>query len=114
MVVGPRQMARVEITAARLAPEKMFGLTDALPIGALTEHRPARSRFIGWHDHCHQHFSKKIRPGIAPEAWSARRGYIRPRRHLNLYYRSNRPCQTAGAICGLGVLIRRRHRATAI
>jgi hypothetical protein len=39
-VLGPRQIARVEITAARLAPEKMFGLTDALPIGALAEHRP--------------------------------------------------------------------------
>jgi hypothetical protein len=47
-----------------------------------------------------------------PDPHGAR--YIRPRRHLSLYYRSNRPCQTAGAICGSGVLVRRRHRATAI
>ena|SRR5450631_2540690 len=43
-----------------------------------------------------------------PDPYGA--GYIRPRRQLDLYYRSNRPCQTAGAICWF----RRRHRATAI
>ena len=41
-------------------------------------------------------------------------GYIRPRLHLNLYYRSNRPCQTGERFAGLGVLVRRRHRRTAV
>src|SRR5260370_42619350 len=45
VVLYPCQIARVEITAARLASEKVFGLTNATPVGALAEHRPAWSRF---------------------------------------------------------------------
>jgi hypothetical protein len=62
VVLKPNQIARVEITAARLASEKMFGLRNALPIGALAQDRPAWSRFGDWHDCRHQHLPKKIRP----------------------------------------------------
>ena len=55
---------------------------------------------------------KNQAPELLPRPDPHGGGYIRPRRHFNLYYRSNRSCQTARAICG--VLIRRRHRATAI
>jgi hypothetical protein len=47
VVLKPNQIARVEITAACLAFEKMFGLGNVLPIGALAQDRPAWSRFIG-------------------------------------------------------------------
>ena len=45
VVLDPPEIARVEIAAARLALEKMFDLTNATPVGALAEHRPAWSRF---------------------------------------------------------------------
>jgi hypothetical protein len=68
VILNPNQIPRIDPAVARLASEKMFGLGDAPPIGALAEHRPARSRFIDWHDRCHQHLSKKSGLGIAPEA----------------------------------------------
>ena len=46
VILNPDQIARVEIAAARLASEKMFALTNATPVGALAEHRPAWSRFF--------------------------------------------------------------------
>ena len=52
---GPHQIARVEITAARLAAEKMLGLTNAPTIGALAEHRPARSHEKPKHHLCNVH-----------------------------------------------------------
>jgi hypothetical protein len=43
----------------------MFGLTDAPPIGALTEHGPSRKRFGDWHDSFHlEHLTKKSDPGF--------------------------------------------------
>ena len=63
VVLDPNQIPRIDPAVARLALEKMFGLTNATPVGALAEHRPARSRFIEWHDRCHlAHLTKKIRP----------------------------------------------------
>jgi hypothetical protein len=32
--LDPNQIPRIDPAAARLAPEKMFGLTDAPPVGA--------------------------------------------------------------------------------
>jgi len=46
VILGPHQIPRIDPAVARLAPEKMFGLMDATPVGALAEHRPAWSRFI--------------------------------------------------------------------
>jgi hypothetical protein len=51
VILNPNQIARIEITAAHFAFEKMFSLGHVLPIGALAEHGPARSRFGDWHDH---------------------------------------------------------------
>jgi hypothetical protein len=46
VILNPNQIARIEITAARLASEIMLTFGDAPPVGALAEHGPARSRFI--------------------------------------------------------------------
>jgi hypothetical protein len=46
VVLDPCQIAHVDPTAARFASEKMLSLTDASPLGALAEHRPAWSRFF--------------------------------------------------------------------
>jgi hypothetical protein len=42
----PILIPRIEIAAANIASEKVFGLADAPPVGALADHRPARSRFF--------------------------------------------------------------------
>jgi hypothetical protein len=44
-VLDPNQIPRIDPTAARLA-EKTFGLTNATPVGAHAEQRPAQSRLI--------------------------------------------------------------------
>ncbi len=49
VILKPNQIAPVEIAAANLASEKMFGLTDATPVGAHAEHggnRTARALFV--------------------------------------------------------------------
>ncbi len=46
VVFDPSQIAHVDPAAARLASEKMLGLGEVPPIGALAEYRPAWSRFI--------------------------------------------------------------------
>jgi hypothetical protein len=46
MIQSPHVIPRVEIAAANVASEKVFGLADAKPVGALAEHRPAWSRFF--------------------------------------------------------------------
>ena len=46
MIQNPNVVPRVEIAAANVASEKVFGLADAKSIGALAEHRPAWSRFF--------------------------------------------------------------------
>jgi len=45
VVLGPHQIPRIDPTVARHTSEKMFGLADVSPVGALAEHRPAWSRF---------------------------------------------------------------------
>ena len=46
VILNPYVIPSVEIAAANVASEKVFGLADAPPIGALAEHRPAWSRFF--------------------------------------------------------------------
>ena len=46
VILNPYVIPRVEIAAANVASEKIFGLADAKPVGALAEHRPAWSRFF--------------------------------------------------------------------
>ena len=54
--------------------------TDATPVGAGAEHRPARSRFIDTHDRRHLAAPlKKVRPRISPRPDPIGTGYIRPR-----------------------------------
>jgi hypothetical protein len=50
VILCPHQIPRIDPPAARLASEKMFGLGDAMPVEALAEDHPARSRFIEPHD----------------------------------------------------------------
>ena len=40
MVLDPNQIPRIDPPAARLAPEKTFGLGDATPLDAFGEHVP--------------------------------------------------------------------------
>jgi hypothetical protein len=44
VIQNPYVIPRVEIAAANVASEKVFGLADAPPVGALADHRPTRSR----------------------------------------------------------------------
>jgi hypothetical protein len=53
VVLNPYEIAGVDKAAAHPAPEIMIGLTDATPVDALAEHRPARDRFIDRHDRRH-------------------------------------------------------------
>ena len=46
VILNPYVIPRVDPTVARVASEKMTSLTDAKPVGALAEHRPAWSRFF--------------------------------------------------------------------
>jgi hypothetical protein len=46
VIFKPNQIPRIEITAARLASEEMFGVGDPLPIGALA---PGPSRAVSVH-----------------------------------------------------------------
>jgi hypothetical protein len=46
MIQNPYVIPRVEIAAANVASEKVFGLADAKPVGAFADHRPAWSRFF--------------------------------------------------------------------
>jgi hypothetical protein len=46
VVLNPNEIPPVDPAVASLASKIMFGLTDAPPIGALAEHRPAWSRFF--------------------------------------------------------------------
>jgi hypothetical protein len=46
VIQNPYVIPRIEIAAANIASEKVFGLADAPPVGALADHRPARSRFF--------------------------------------------------------------------
>jgi hypothetical protein len=46
VILNPYVIPSVEIAAANVASEKVFGLADAKSIGALAEHRPAWSRFF--------------------------------------------------------------------
>jgi hypothetical protein len=46
VVLNPSEIPPVDPAVARLASKIMFGLTDAPPIGARAEHRPAWSRFF--------------------------------------------------------------------
>jgi hypothetical protein len=46
MIQNPYVIPRVEIAAANVASEKVFGLADATPVGAFADHRPAWSRFF--------------------------------------------------------------------
>jgi hypothetical protein len=63
VIIKPNQIPRIDPAVAYFASEKVIGLGNATPVGALAEHRPARSRFIEWHDRCHlAHLTKKIRP----------------------------------------------------
>jgi hypothetical protein len=63
----------------------------------------------------HGRSSKKNRASeLLPRPDPHGAGYIRPRLHLNLYYRSIAPVKLRERFAGLGVLVRRRHRATAI
>src|SRR5882757_5087539 len=66
VVLDPNQIPRIEIAAANLASEIMFGLADAPPVGPLAEHRTARPRFIDRHDRHHQPaFSKNQAPDFS-------------------------------------------------
>ena len=110
VILNPHEIAPVEIAAARLALEKMFGLTNATPVDALAEHRPARSRFIEWHDRCHlAHLTKKSGPGISPEARSAWRGV-----HPPAASQPNIAANVAPVKQASGGLARARHRPPAI
>jgi hypothetical protein len=53
VILNPRDIAGVDKAAANPATEIMLSLANATPVGALAEHRPARSRLIDWHDRCH-------------------------------------------------------------
>src|ERR1700730_9132701 len=97
VIFNPYVIPRIDPAVARLAPEKMFDLTNVSPVGALAEYRPARFRFIELHDRrhldppecCHRSIlpmvlwkvslsrfpwnhgtvlTKKSGPGISPEA----------------------------------------------
>src|SRR5450631_140584 len=46
VVLDPHQIPRIDPAVARHASEKMFGFTNATPVGANAEQRPARSRLI--------------------------------------------------------------------
>ena len=46
VIQNPYVIPRVEIAAANVASEKVFGLANAPPVDALAEHRPAWSRFF--------------------------------------------------------------------
>jgi hypothetical protein len=46
VIQNPYVIPRVDKAAANLASEKMISLTDAPPVGAHADHRPARSRFF--------------------------------------------------------------------
>ena len=46
VILNPNQIPRIDPAVAHLASEIMFGLGDATPVGALAQHRAARSRFI--------------------------------------------------------------------
>jgi hypothetical protein len=46
VIQNPYVIPRVEIAAANVASEKVFGLANAPPVGALADHRPAWSRFF--------------------------------------------------------------------
>jgi hypothetical protein len=46
VILNPYVIPRIDPAVARHASEKMFGLTNATPVGAHAEQRPARSRLI--------------------------------------------------------------------
>jgi len=46
VILNPYVISRIDPAVARLAPEKMISLADVSPVGALSEYRPAPSRFI--------------------------------------------------------------------
>jgi hypothetical protein len=46
VILNPYVIPRIDPAAARLTSEKMFDLMNVTPVGALAEHRPARSRFV--------------------------------------------------------------------
>jgi hypothetical protein len=46
VIQNPNVIPRVKIAAANVASKKVFGLADALPVGALADHRPARPGFF--------------------------------------------------------------------
>jgi hypothetical protein len=46
VILNPYVIPRIDPAVTRLALEKMFDLPNAPPVGALAEHRPARSRLI--------------------------------------------------------------------
>jgi hypothetical protein len=96
VIIKPNQIPRIDPAVAYFASEKVIGLGNATPVGALAEHRPARSRFIEWHDRCHlAHLTKKNQaPELLPRPDPHGAGYIRPL-PLNLWYRKHRRCQIA-------------------
>jgi hypothetical protein len=46
VIQNPYVVPRVEIAAANVASENVYGLGDVPPVGALAEQRPAWSRFF--------------------------------------------------------------------
>jgi hypothetical protein len=46
VIINPYVISGIDPAVTRFASEEMLSLTDASPVGALAEHRPARSRFI--------------------------------------------------------------------
>jgi len=49
VILNPYVISGIDPAVARFASEKVLSLTDASPVGALAEHRPAWSRFIDRH-----------------------------------------------------------------
>jgi hypothetical protein len=45
VILDPYVISGIDPAVARFASEKMLSLTDASPVGALAEHRPAWFRF---------------------------------------------------------------------
>jgi hypothetical protein len=64
VIIKPNQIPRIDPAVAYFASEKVIGLANATSVGALAEYRPARSRFIEWHDRCHL---APVLPDAAPD-----------------------------------------------
>src|SRR5258708_32290634 len=53
VIINPYVISGIDPAVTRFASDEMLSLTDASPVGALTEHRPARPRLIEVHDRSH-------------------------------------------------------------